>query len=156
MTEPKFVKEEFRGEIREVHQGVRAAVYNSSGEILMLYRENEEWDTGWEIVKGSVEIGETNREAVEREIEEETGVEYEVIDKREEPFDALIPKENKEDVPVHSRLYVAEYRSGEIRLGEPEHTEYEWMSPSKARREIFWEDGEEVINSAEEVISDKM
>jgi hypothetical protein len=76
------------------------------------------------------------------------------MDKREEPFDALIPKENKQDVPVHSWLYVAEYRGGDIELGEPEHTEYEWMTPSKAREEIFWEDGEDVINFAENAIQD--
>ena len=156
MAEPKFVEEDFRGEMREVHQGVRAAIYNSSGEILMLYRENEEWDTGWEIVKGSVEVGETDRESVKREIEEETGVEYEIIDKREQPFDALIPKEVGEDVPVHSWLYIAEYRGGDIELGEPEHTDCEWMQPSKAQKKIWWEDGDEVIDYAEKVIRDQM
>lgn len=156
MPEPKFEEQEFRGELRDVHQGVRSAIYNSNGEILMLYRENEEWDTGWEIVKGSVDTGETHREAVEREIDEETGVEYQIIDKKEEPFDALIPKENKDDVPVHSWLYVAEYKGGEIDMGELEHTDYRWMNPSEAREKIWWEDGREVIDYAENIISEKL
>lgn len=156
MPEPRFEKQEFRGELRKVHQGVRSAIYNSDGEILMLYRENEDWDTGWEIVKGSVDEGETNIEAVEREIDEETGVDYRIVDKREDPFDALIPKDDEDDVPVHSWLYIAEYEGGEVEMGEPEHKEYRWMKPSEAKEELWWDDGEDVIDYAEEVISENL
>ncbi|GAA2349708.1 NUDIX domain-containing protein [Saccharopolyspora halophila] len=56
---------------------VAAVVTNDAGEVLMIERT----DNGlWAIPGGAQDLGETTREAVIREVEEETGVLVEVVD----------------------------------------------------------------------------
>lgn len=63
--------------------GVGAVVWNELGELLLVRRANPPLEHHWSLPGGRLEFGETLRDALRREIREETGVEaeiYELID----------------------------------------------------------------------------
>jgi ADP-ribose pyrophosphatase YjhB (NUDIX family) len=61
---------------REIRAGVAAVIQNGAGQILLQRRS----DNGlWGLPGGSVEIGESVREAIVREVREETGLSVEVV-----------------------------------------------------------------------------
>ncbi len=60
----------------EIRAGVAAILYNTEGQILLQRRS----DNGlWGLPGGSVEIGESVRDAIVREVREETGLKAEVL-----------------------------------------------------------------------------
>ena len=60
----------------EIRPGVAAILYNTEGQILLQRRS----DNGlWGLPGGSVEIGESVRDAIIREVREETGLKAEVL-----------------------------------------------------------------------------
>jgi len=58
--------------------GVGAVVWNELGELLLVRRANPPRQLEWSLPGGRLESGETLREALRREIREETGVEAEI------------------------------------------------------------------------------
>ncbi len=56
------------------------AVIFRDDEVLLVERGNEPWKGWWSLPGGVVETGETLRDAVKREVREETGLEVEPID----------------------------------------------------------------------------
>jgi 8-oxo-dGTP diphosphatase len=76
----------------------------------------------WETLSGRVEHGEEPREAVEREIAEECGLEVQL---EVRPFDAYAA--TRRGHPMIVILYRAQYLGGEVCISE-EHDEYAWLT----------------------------
>lgn len=58
--------------------GVSACVWRD-GKVLLVERGKEPWKGKWSLPGGSLELGETVREAARRELAEETGIEADLV-----------------------------------------------------------------------------
>lgn len=103
------------------HYGdVAVAVPRRDGKYLFLKRAEHMKSPGiWTFPGGSVEEDETPREAMRREMKEETGLEPEVVDETE-PFERTVRRRK------HTMHYFLVEVSGEVELNE-EHQEHEWI-----------------------------
>lgn len=122
------------------HLGIKALIRNKKGDILLLKtntRQLKGYDgkAYWDIPGGRIEKGDTVKNTLKREIEEETGIK-EV--KNIKPFDMVlsnirIPRENS-DVGLILSIHKCEVeKTTDIKLSE-EHTEAKWFPPKKAAR----------------------
>ena len=108
---------------------VVAAAIERGGRYLAARRTRPAWAAGrWEFPGGKVDAGETDDEALAREIREELGVDIEVGER--------VPGE----WPLHSDLVLHLYAATLI-TGEPapleQHDEIRWVTPSEFD-EIDW------------------
>ncbi len=123
--------------IGRVLYNVIAVIFNEVSKTLMFLREGEEWERGWEPIKGGIHFGETEEQAVLREIREEAGLKnIEVIGKLPQFYWGERPWKGG-NIKVKARIFVCKYVSGEIKLGEPEHIGYKWMDVKEAEEKIW-------------------
>ena len=133
-----------------VQHSVVAIVFKGD-EVLMFDRKGEEWETGWEFIKGAMHVGETEEEAMLREVDEEAGIRVEVIGKLPNIYwdKKLLAKRNY--LAIRSSVFACKYISGKIRLGEPEHEGWKWMSVGEAMEKVWLKHGADAISKAYEV-----
>jgi len=133
--------------INGVLHAVAAIVYNDKNQILMFDRKGEEWETGWEVIKGAINFGEKSEEAVIREINEEAGINVEIVKKIPKIFWDKQPYKYGE-LKIHVEAYLCKYLSGQVKLGEPEHIDHKWVSLEEAKEKIWFSSGKELLNHA--------
>lgn len=107
--------------------GVGVAIFNSSGEVLLMKRgEKSKNEVGtWILVGGTVDFGETLREAAIRETREELAIEIE-IDEQLPAYDHILPDENQHWV---TNVFKAHIVTGIPTIQEPEKcSELGWFS----------------------------
>ena len=106
--------------------GVGAVVLGSKG-VLLVRRDKDPGKGLWSIPGGGVEIGETQAEAVVREVQEETGIECEVIELIS--TDDIILHDADGRVEFHYLLnhYLTRAVGGEISQESPE-AEVRWFN----------------------------
>ena len=115
--------------------GVGAIIVNKEGQIFLARRgpkaKNERGL--WEFPGGSVEFGETLSQALQREIQEEYGVEIsvgELVD----VVDHILPQEHQHWI---SPTYICEIKSGQPTIREPEKcTDIEWFDVNRIPGEL--------------------
>lgn len=106
------------------HYKVVAAVIEKDNKIYCARRRNDgELALKWEFPGGKVELGETNQEALAREIKEELSAEIEVGD-----FITTV-NHTYESFKLTMHAYKARIVSGELILSE--HTGYKWLNPNE-------------------------
>lgn len=109
--------------------GVGVAIFNDSGEVLLMKRgEKSKNEVGkWILIGGTVDFGETLREAAIRETREELAIEIE-IDEQLPAHDYLLPQENQHWV---TNVFTAHIVSGVPIIQETEKcSELGWFSLS--------------------------
>ena len=106
--------------------GVGAVVFGSKG-VLLVRRDKDPGKGLWSIPGGGVEVGETQAEAVVREVQEETGIECEVIELIS--TDDVILHDADGQVEFHYLLnhYLTRAVGGEISQESPE-AEVRWFN----------------------------
>jgi 8-oxo-dGTP diphosphatase len=111
------------------------AVINHNGKILLL-RESTEYKDGtnagrYEFPGGRLDLGESVRECLARELNEEIGLEATIG----EPFfvNEWYPKVRGENWQIVGIFYNCTLKSGQIKLSE-EHSEYIWIDPSEYKK----------------------
>jgi len=134
--------------INGVLYSVGAVIYNNKKEILMLKRKGKKWERGWEIVKGGVYFGETLKEAILRETSEEIGVKVKIVKVIPKIFWTERPW-RKGKLKIKARVFICKYLSGRVKLGEPEHIGYKWMTINEAKKKIWLKDGEKIFDYLE-------
>jgi 8-oxo-dGTP diphosphatase len=107
--------------------GVGAFIFNDKGNFLMMKRgpkaKNEVG--AWMLPGGAVEFGETQKNAIIREVREELGVEIE-IEKQLPCWDHILPNEKQHWV---TNVFSARIIHGEPKILEPEKCEeLKWFS----------------------------
>jgi 8-oxo-dGTP diphosphatase len=119
-------------------QAVFAIIFNEQGKVLMFLRKGKEWERGWEPVKGAINVGETEEQAVIREIKEETGLKnIKIIGKLPKIYLGERPWK-KGKLKVKASVFVCKYIGGKIILGEPEHIDYRWMDVEEAKEKVWF------------------
>jgi mutator protein MutT len=92
--------------------GVGALIFNEKGELFLMKRGRKaKNEVGrWEAPGGTVDFGETLEQAIVREMQEEFGIDIEVIEQLP-ATDHLIPEENQHWVPT---CFISKIKAGEI------------------------------------------
>lgn len=131
---------------RRVIKKVRAIIYDIKKRkpyFLILHRVLR-WQ-GWEILKGTIEPGESNRQALEREIKEETGLkDFKIIKslKKQEKWQAL-----GSDYKIVDVFLVKADMNQKISLKQEiiEHDSYQWVDKETALKKLTWPKSKEIL-----------
>lgn len=110
-----------------MHVVAVAALIYRDGKVLAMQRAAHK-DAGaglWETLSGRIEPGEEPLTAVQREIEEECGLEVSVEPR---PVDSYAS--TRRGVPMIVLLYRAMYVGGEVRRSD-EHDDHAWLTPQE-------------------------
>jgi 8-oxo-dGTP pyrophosphatase MutT (NUDIX family) len=132
---------------------VIAVIFNEKNKILMFFRQSEEWQSGWEPIKGKIHLDETEEIAVIREISEEAGkkVKTKIIGQLPDEYFGEKPGGT---IKFKGRVFICKYINGEVKLGESEHVDYKWMNIKEAAEKNWLNriarDGENIIEDAYE------
>ena len=121
---------------KPVIQVVGGAIINEEGEILCAQRGYGSLIGKWEFPGGKVENGETDQEALAREIREELGIKVSVEDLIDENYNEYSDKN------VNLRVYKCKYVSGEI--NDTEHQALKWTKPSEIEK-LDWAEADRPI-----------
>ena len=111
----------------------------------------------WQSITGSLEEGETHREAALREVKEETG--YDLADDQLIDLDLInrfeiSPLWRKKYAPGVTRneevCFWARVSKREVAFDELEHDAFAWVSYDEAMRLLFWESNKRALEKVHE------
>lgn len=137
---------------------IKAVVVDDKNKVLLLKRSKKSFNPGkWDLPGGTLEKGETLKEALSREIKEETNLEVEM---GEILGIAEFSKDNENFKDEKRGLrFLAYLRGGEIKIS-PEHQKFGWFTWDEALAKLSEKDGFEqekriAIQKAREVLEAK-
>jgi len=133
--------------------GVGAVVWNNHGELLLVRRANPPRQNEWSLPGGKVEFGEALRDALVREVREETGLEIEIlglIDVAELVQDAAAGAEDKHYVLVD---FCARASTGDPVAGS-DAAEARWFSIAEIDALSLWSETRRIIDKSMSLIQD--
>lgn len=100
--------------------------------------------------RGSIEPGESEKEAARREVKEETGLEIKFMEGFREAVHWFYRKEG-ETVSKNLVLFLAEAMPGEVRISE-EHVGYKWLKFEEAVDHLKFENSRNVLRKAQDFL----
>ena len=115
---------------------VGAAIVDVEGKVLCAQRGSGSLKGKWEFPGGKIEKGETDAEAIIREIKEELDIEIEVIGFIDENYYEY------NDFDILLKVYKCKYKSGKIK--DVEHQALRWVEP-QALEELDWAEADRPI-----------
>ena len=129
--------------------GVGAVVFRND-EVLVIKRAKPPFEGHWSIPGGGLENGETVKDAVKREVREETGLEIEIIALLD-VFDAL-PQETDSAFSQHTVIidYVAEWKAGEPVAGD-DAAEAKFVPVEEAITRLSWDLTRQAVRRAQDI-----
>jgi len=135
--------------VKTISIGVGAVVFRGD-KVLLIKRGKPPFMGQWSIPGGGLEFRETVKDAVQREVREETSVEIELIALLD-VFDAIPEGAPQEDL-FHMVLidYVALWKSGEPVAGD-DATEAEFVRIDEALARLSWDVTHQAIRRAVEI-----
>lgn len=101
----------------------------------------------WDFVKGKIEEGESKQEAALRELEEETGLEAEIMDGFEEQL-SYVFRQEEELIEKTVYFLIAQTASEDIELSH-EHIDFSWLPYNQAEGQLTFANAKEVLKRAE-------
>ena len=132
----------------EYHLTVLGVLKRPDGRYLITQRKlDKEWGAGgWEVPGGGVNAGEDSRDAVIREIREETGLTVTL----DTGFRAVVTYSPKPGVMKDVIYFAAEYIGGEAHRQVEEVTELCWVPAEEAAAHITFENDKDVLRKYRE------
>ncbi|MHA2161945.1 MAG: NUDIX hydrolase [Candidatus Thorarchaeota archaeon] len=134
--------------------GVGAVVVGTDG-VLLARRDKEPGRGLWSLPGGGVEIGETQNDAVRREVEEETGVICEVVELIGTADVILSDSEDKVEYHYLLNHYLARALTKDIRQESPE-AEVQWFTLDKLPISEMPKEVHEIILGVREMVESLM
>lgn len=130
-------------------KGVLGIVINKKREFLILYRKLH-W-RGWEFPKGGLSKGETEEQALKRELKEETGLDVNIVTRLPHKVVYYYPPEfiGKTGTKYSGAKQVVYLvlADGKVKLSE-EHAKYRWVSYKDARKLLRHETQKKALDIA--------
>ncbi len=126
--------------MKKYRKAVFVVIYSrNKGEIeYLILRRKLHW-RGWEFPKGGLEKDETKRDAVKREVREESGLKLLRIKRFDFSGRYLYKKEFADRLGIRGQtfsLYAAEVKKGKVRIDKREHSGYKWMRFREAVKKV--------------------
>jgi 8-oxo-dGTP diphosphatase len=127
--------------------GVGAVIWNDRGEIVLIRRGQEPRLGEWSIPGGRLEWGESVRDAIVREVREETGLEVEIVGLID-----VVDSVTRDGSGTVSRHYVlvdflARQVSGTLRAGS-DAAEAHWVAYTALNEYRLWTETRRIIDAA--------
>ena len=101
----------------------------------------------WDFVKGKIEEGESKQEAALRELEEETGLEADIMDGFEEQLSYTF-REGDELIEKTVYFLIGQTEAEDIELSH-EHIDFAWLAYNQAEGQLTFANAKEVLKKAE-------
>ena len=121
---------------KQILQVVGAAIINENGEVLCAQRGYGSLKGKWEFPGGKIESGESDQEALKREIKEELNINIEVEDLIDTNYNEY------KEFNVNLKVYRCKYLSGTIR--DAEHLSLKWIK-GKELDSLDWAEADKPI-----------
>jgi len=100
---------------------------------LLLLQTKKDRDEHWQNVTGSVDEGETFYSAAQRELEEETGIQSELIE-----LNLQFEFRDRWGKDVIEKVFLAKaHESVEVKISEEEHQDFKWVYLNDLTKESF-------------------
>jgi 8-oxo-dGTP diphosphatase len=131
--------------------GVGAVVWNARGEVLLIRRANPPKQNEWSLPGGRVEFGEPLRDALLRELREETGLEVEILGLLD--VAELIP-EGGDDRHYVLVDFTARVKSGDLSAGS-DAADARWFTMDELAGLPFWSETRRVIELSAATLANK-
>ena len=126
--------------------GVGAVIWNERGEIVLIRRGQEPRLGEWSIPGGRLEWGESVRDAIVREVREETGLEVEIAGLID-VVDAVTRDASGEAVRHYVLIdFLAQYVSGTLRAGS-DAAEAHWVAYAALDEYVLWKETRRTVES---------
>jgi 8-oxo-dGTP diphosphatase len=127
--------------------GVGAVIWNDRGEIVLIRRGQEPRLGEWSIPGGRLEWGESVRDAIVREVREETGLEVEIAGL----IDVVdsVTRDASGEILRHYVLidFSVQYVSGALRPGS-DAAEAHWVAYAALDEYVLWKETRRIIDTA--------
>ena len=142
-------------------RSVQVVLFAEAGDrrLYLLLKRVEAHGGFWQCVTGSLEEGETHRQAAAREVREETGIaceEADLIDLRLTNRFAIAPQwlhRYAPGVTLNEEVcFALPACRGEVRLDALEHEDYAWLAYEEAMARFIWESNRKALAAVEEGI----
>ena len=130
---------------------VEAIIFRRNGNKVdyLLLKRLPERNGFWQPVTGGVEEGETRKEALRREIREETGIKNIIA-----VLEDLYLFEFSDPNPYQEYVYGVEVSPSEkIMLDRKEHSEYRWCSFQEALQLLHWKENKEALRKLNKTLT---
>lgn len=121
---------------KPIIQVVGAAIIDKDGKVLCAQRGYGSLIGKWEFPGGKIEKGESDQEALAREIKEELDIVVEVEELIDENYNEY------KDKNINLKVYKCKYISGEIK--DTEHLAYGWKKPDEMEK-LDWAEADKPI-----------
>ncbi len=112
---------------------VGALIFNEKNEIFLM--KSPKWNDLYSVPGGHIEKGETRLDALRREVKEETGMEIH-DEKLFTLHDAIFPTKFHKRKHFVMIDYLAKAKDTKVTLDKREGTEFKWMKPNLALKEL--------------------
>lgn len=133
-----------------VEKSAGAIVFRKNRKIkyLLLHYEAGHWD----FPKGHIEKGESEKEALRREVFEETGIkDLKIIPSFKKTIKYFF-KKDKRTVMKIVVFYLAETKTEKVKLSF-EHIGYKWLSYNKASRQLTFQNARDLLFQAHQFLT---
>ena len=124
----------------------------------LLLKRKLHWK-GWEFVKGGKEKNETDKQAILRELREETGLKSIKITsyKLKGKYNYNKKLADRKNYSGQTfKLYSAEVKKGKVKIDKLEHENYKWVTFSSAIKLLTWQNQRKCLRVADEKIKEKL
>ncbi len=105
----------------------------------------------WDLAKGKLEPGETEKEAALRELKEETGLEARLDEGFKEELFYMFRDPQGALVDKKVTFFLGEARSSKVRLSY-EHKDYSWLPYEEAVKQLSYLNARNLISAAEKFL----
>ena len=127
----------------QIRKDVQAVIFDEKAKKVLLVKKLDlkNFSYKWRLLKGGIEKGETEKEALKREILEEVGL------KNVQILDKIYSYEfTFKNVKHLVSTYLVKANSNEeIKLQTSEVVDYAWVSKEQALKMLFWENEKEAL-----------
>jgi bis(5'-nucleosidyl)-tetraphosphatase len=104
-------------------------------------------DGHWDFPKGKIEPGETEQEAAQRELHEETGLTAQLDDTFKQSVSYIFLDQQKKLTTKTVYFFVGKAMNSDVQLSD-EHTNFQWLTYQQALERLTYDNAKNILKKA--------